>query len=59
MAQKVEHLPGDRAPATDHYEQLNIFGTPTGQVVQVTEGEPLPAAPRGYTWRRRGQGAAL
>ena len=52
MAQKVEHAPGDHAPATDHYEQLNIFGTPTGWVVRVTEGERLPAAPRGCTWRR-------
>ena len=50
-----EHRPGDRAPATGHYEQLNIFGMPSSCVVLVREGEPLPAAPRGFTWRRTDQ----
>jgi hypothetical protein len=51
-----EHNPGDRAPATGDYEQLNVFGTPTGWVVHVREGEPLPAAPSHHTWRRMTEG---
>jgi hypothetical protein len=30
---------------------LNIFGTATGEVVAASEGEPLPAIPRGYSCR--------
>jgi hypothetical protein len=52
MPRDEEHRPGERAPATGDYEQLNIFGTPTGWVVQIREGEPLPAAPSHHTWRR-------
>ena len=52
MSHLDEHRPGDRAPATGHYEQLNIFGTPSGWVVLVREGERLPAAPINFTWRR-------
>jgi hypothetical protein len=50
-----EHQPGDRAPATSHYEELNIFGSPTGTVVHVHEGDRLPGAPRSFTWRRMRQ----
>jgi hypothetical protein len=32
MPDEEEHQPGDRAPATAHYEELNVFGTPTGAV---------------------------
>lgn len=28
-----------------------MFGAPTGNTVFVLEGEKLPAAPRGFTWR--------
>jgi hypothetical protein len=52
MTSTDEHKPGDPAPATGHYEELNVFGSHTGQVVHGTEGEPLPGAPRGFTWRR-------
>jgi hypothetical protein len=51
-----EHRPGDHAPATDHYEELNVFGTHTGRVEFVSEGQPLPAAPRGFMWRRTTEG---
>jgi hypothetical protein len=34
------------------YELLNVFGTATGEAVSAMEGERLPAAPRGYSWRR-------
>jgi len=42
----------DRAPATAYYEELNVFGSPTGAVVHVREGDRLPGAPRSFTWRR-------
>jgi hypothetical protein len=54
MAGLEEHHPRDRAPATGHYEQLNIFGTPTSWVVLVREGERLPA--RRATSRGGGRG---
>jgi hypothetical protein len=53
MSDEGEHQPGDRAPATAHYEELNVFGSPTGAVVHVREGDRLPAAPRNFTWRRQ------
>jgi hypothetical protein len=56
MPSSEEHRPGDRAPTTDHYEELNVFGTHTGKVVHVKEGDPLPEAPRGFTWRRTTEG---
>jgi hypothetical protein len=46
-----EHRPGAPAPRTGHYEELNVFGTPTGKVVHAEEGSKLPAAPRGFSWR--------
>ena len=42
---------GEAAPNCDAYELLNVFGTPTGQVVVVVKGETFPAVPRGYTYR--------
>ena len=52
MAERQEHQPGTHAPVTGHYEALNVFGTPTGKVEHVREGERLPHAPRGFGWRR-------
>jgi hypothetical protein len=43
--------PGDPAPATGAYEELNIFGSRTGRVHVTQEGEALPPAPRSFTWR--------
>jgi len=51
MADRKEHQPGTRAPITGHFEELNIFGSPTGKVVHVQEGERLPHAPQGFSWR--------
>jgi hypothetical protein len=45
-------LTGDRAPATAHYEELDVFGSPIGAVVHVHKGDALPSAPRSFTWRR-------
>jgi hypothetical protein len=53
MSDEDELQPGDRSPVTAHYEELNVFGSPTGTVVQVREVERLPSAPRGFTWRIR------
>jgi hypothetical protein len=39
------------ATDTGHYEERNVFGTPTGKVTHAAEGQSLPAAPRGFTWR--------
>jgi hypothetical protein len=44
------------------YEQRNVLGAPTGEQVAMAPGEPLPAAPRGFTWRlveaRKDEGTA-
>jgi len=39
-------------PETCPYEELNVFGTPTGKVHHAQEGDQLPRAPRGFKWRR-------
>jgi hypothetical protein len=46
-----EYPPGARAPVAGVYEQRNVLGAPTGDRVTRAPGEPLPAAPRGFTWR--------
>jgi hypothetical protein len=59
MADRQEHTPGTRALVTGHYEELNVFGSPTGKVKNVQEGERLPHAPRGFSWRHiEGKGGA-
>jgi hypothetical protein len=50
MAQRPEHAPGEAAPAAGVYEQLNIFGRPTGIRVAVAHKHSLPGAPHGHTW---------
>jgi hypothetical protein len=53
MSQELDHLkPGAPAPATGTYEEHNVFGTRTGNRVDVNEGDPMPPAARGFTWRR-------
>jgi hypothetical protein len=47
-----EYPPGMQAPSAGTYEQQNVLGTPTGLRIVVSRGEVLPAAPRGFTWRR-------
>jgi hypothetical protein len=46
------HRPEDAAPASGYYEELNVLGIRTGTVVHITEGERLPKAPPGFTWRK-------
>jgi hypothetical protein len=50
MARRPEHRPGEAAPAAGTYEQLNIFGSPTGIRVSVAHGQALPPAPIGHFW---------
>jgi len=47
----TEYQPGDRAPGAGEFEELNVFGTPTGRIVTVAKDDPLPGAPRAFTWR--------
>ncbi|HTV27167.1 MAG TPA: hypothetical protein VMF32_05255, partial [Xanthobacteraceae bacterium] len=47
----IEHQSGDPAPNSGEYEELNVFGTPTGRIAVVAKDEKLPAAGRGFTWR--------
>jgi hypothetical protein len=51
MIDREEHQPGTRAPRTGRFEELNVFGSPTGKVEHVREGEHLPPAPQGFSWR--------
>ena len=55
MSDDEEHQPGDCAPATAHYEELNAFGSVTGRAVHDREGDRLLGAPRSFTWRRIGR----
>ena len=57
MAERQEHQPGAHAPVTGQYEELNVFGSSTGRVEHVREGERLPNAPRGFSWRRTEEAA--
>ena len=36
-----DHKPGDPAPHTGHYQELNVFGTETGNVVHAQKGDAL------------------
>ena len=46
-----EYRPGEPVPGAGVYEELNVFGSPTGRCAVMAEGEELPAAARGFTWR--------
>jgi hypothetical protein len=48
VTQRPEHVPGEPASVAGTYEQLNIFGRPTGIRVDVVHGHLLPAAPLGH-----------
>jgi hypothetical protein len=50
MAQRPTHAAGHPAPASAIYEQVNVFGSPTGIRVHVPHGHPLPEAPIGHDW---------
>jgi hypothetical protein len=50
MVRQSDHSPMDDAPAAGTYEQLNIFGSPTGIRINVRHGQPLPVIPDGHSW---------
>ena len=39
MTRRPVHVPGQSAPAPGTYEQINVFGTPTGIRVNVAHGQ--------------------
>jgi hypothetical protein len=45
-----EFRPGDRAPHSGDYFELNVFGTRTGRTIMIRRGEPLPTSLTGFTW---------
>ncbi len=47
----AEYPPGARAPIRGVYELRNVLGSPAGERATVARGDPLPAAPRGFTWQ--------
>ena len=49
--ERREYPPGDRAPDNGRYEELNVFGAPTGRTATMEQGQELPPAPQGFTWR--------
>jgi hypothetical protein len=49
--ERTEYKSGDRVPSSGDYEELNVFGSWTGGVAQLTEGDRFPAGPMGFTWR--------
>jgi hypothetical protein len=50
MARQLEHAPGEVAPEAGTYEQLNVFGRPTGIRVILIRAHPFPKAPHGHSW---------
>jgi hypothetical protein len=51
MAIPTHTEPGTAAPVTGLYQELNVFGTPTGRQTIAQEGEQLPHAPIMFSWR--------
>jgi hypothetical protein len=51
MAIPTRIEPGAAAPVTGVYQELNVFGTPTGRQTIAQEGEQLPHAPIMFSWR--------
>jgi hypothetical protein len=51
MPAEIDDLPGSAAPTSGTYCLLNVFGAVVGDPVRVPQGNHLPPAPRGFTWR--------
>lgn len=49
--QQTEYQAGSNAPEAGLYEELNIFGTPTGTVILMADAETFPSHPVGFTYR--------
>jgi hypothetical protein len=50
MDNASELAPGDPAPVSGTYAEVNQFGTQTGFHVTVPRGATLPFAPQGWGW---------
>lgn len=48
---ETEYAPGDPAPFSGIYELLNVLGLPSKTRIPRRQGERLPPAPLGWTWR--------
>jgi len=53
-----DHAPGEAARETGIYEVLTMIGSSSRTREHIKAGAPLPAAPRGWTWRLVRQGSA-
>jgi hypothetical protein len=51
MQQRADCPPGASALVAGIYDPLNVMGSPVGTRVPVSQGEALPPAPSGWTWR--------
>jgi hypothetical protein len=51
MSTNDDHRPGLPAPKAGVYRLLNVFGGAEDRRVEVRQGQPLPTAPRGHSWR--------
>jgi hypothetical protein len=50
MVGELHIQPGEPVRRTGVYQEHNVFGTPTGRRVRLTEGDRLPLSPLGFTW---------
>ena len=48
----MDYPPGSTVPETGAYQQIDVFGMLTGISEWLREGERLPLAPIGYSWRK-------
>ena len=48
---ETEYAPGDPAPFSGIYELLNVLGFPSKTRIPRRQGEQLPPAPLGWSWR--------
>jgi hypothetical protein len=50
MPERPTHPAGHPAPTSATYEQINVFGSPTGIRIRMSRGHPLPETPIGHAW---------
>jgi len=53
MQVMIDIQPGEPAPASGLYRQIDAVGSQTQIRVLMTRGDPLPDAPQGCGWRRQ------
>jgi hypothetical protein len=51
-SEKVEFQAGEPAPDSGEYIELNVFGTQSAPARWFARGQPFPAQPVGYSWKR-------